>query len=73
MHFFSRITIRDRALFYEHISNLVEGGVTVTKAVKTFVAKGGNPLFVAELEQLLTFIESGDSFSTSMKKLPRVF
>jgi hypothetical protein len=32
--FFSRIAIKDKALFYENIANLLEGGVTLLMAMK---------------------------------------
>ena len=32
--FFSRISIKDKALFYENVGNLLEGGVTLLMALK---------------------------------------
>jgi type II secretory pathway component PulF len=32
--FFQKISIKDKALFYENIANLLEGGVTLVVALK---------------------------------------
>ncbi|MBP8017192.1 type II secretion system F family protein [Candidatus Gracilibacteria bacterium] len=73
IYFWHKITTKDRALFYEHLSNLVDGGVTVTKAVRSFLEKTKNPKLASEVNNLLIFIDSGDSFSIAMKKMPFVF
>lgn len=43
------------------------------QALHSFLEKNGNPRFSAELSELLLLVESGDPFSTAMKKLPRTF
>lgn len=68
-----KISLRERALFYEHIASLLEGGVTLMSAIRTFIEKTGSIRFRTELMQVMVFIQSGDSFSTAMKKLPRTF
>ncbi len=73
VRFWHRISTKEKALFFEHLSNLVEGGVTVVQALHSFLEKNGNPRFSAELSELLLLVESGDPFSTAMKKLPRTF
>ena len=73
MYFWNRITVKDRALFYEHLANLVEGGVTVMNATNSFLEKTQNPRLYQEVARLFLFINSGDSFSTAMKKLPTTF
>jgi type II secretory pathway component PulF len=73
IYFWNRITVKDRALFYEHLSNLVEGGVTVMNATNSFLEKTQNPKLYQEVSRLFLYINSGDSFSTAMKKLPGTF
>ncbi|MDD2487598.1 MAG: type II secretion system F family protein [Candidatus Gracilibacteria bacterium] len=73
VYFWNKITIKDKALLYEHLSNLIDGGVTATNALKGFLDKTLNPKLGLEITNLLLFIESGDSFSTAMKKMPFVF
>lgn len=73
IRFWHRVSTKEKALFFEHLSNLVEGGVTVVQALHSFLEKSGNPRFAAELSELALLVESGDPFSTAMKKLPRTF
>lgn len=73
VRFYHRISLKEKALFYEHLSNLVDGGVTLIEALKSFVEKTGNPRFFRDAGELLLLIESGDTMSIAMKKLPRTF
>jgi type II secretory pathway component PulF len=73
VYFWNRITLREKAVFYEHLSNLLDGGVTLIEALRSFVEKTTNPLLYREVAQLLLLIDSGDVMSIAMKKLPRTF
>ena len=73
VRFWHRVGTKEKALFFEHLSNLVEGGVTVIQALHSFLEKVGNPRFYAEVSELVLLVESGDPVSTAMKKLPRTF
>jgi type II secretory pathway component PulF len=73
VRFWHRIGTKEKALFFEHLSNLVEGGVTALSALGSFLEKTANPRLSAEVSELALLVESGDGFSTAMKKLPRTF
>lgn len=73
VHFWNRITLKEKALFYEHLSNLIDGGVTFIDALRSFCEKTENPLFYKYATELLMLVESGDIMSNAMKKLPRAF
>lgn len=73
VRFWHRVKTKEKALFFEHLSNLVDGGVTVVQALHSFLEKTGNPRFFAEVSELALLVESGDPVSTAMKKLPRTF
>lgn len=73
IYFWNTISLKEKAVFYEHLSNLLDGGVTLIEALQSFVAKTTNPLFYREIAQLLLLIDSGDVMSIGMKKLPRTF
>ncbi len=73
VRFWHRISTKEKALLFEHLSNLIDGGVTALSALKSFLEKTRNPKFLHELSEMVLLIESGDPFSTAMKKLPRVF
>lgn len=71
--FWHRISTKEKALFYEHLANMVDGGVPVIAALHSFLDKNRNVKLDEEITNLLMFVESGDSFSIAMKKLPSVF
>lgn len=73
VRFWHKITSKEKALFYEHLANMVDGGVPVIASLRSFLDKNKNPKLEAEIMNLLIFVESGDSFSIAMKKLPSVF
>lgn len=73
VYFWQTITSKDKALFYEHLANLVDWWVTIINALDAFLEKTINPRLSKEISNLLVFIDSWDSFSTAMKKLPMVF
>lgn len=73
VRFWHRISTKEKALLFEHLSNLIEGGVTALSALKSFLEKTKNPKLSEELSQMVLLIESGDPFSTAMKKLPKVY
>lgn len=73
VRFWHTITSKEKALFYEHLANMVDGWVPVIASLRSFLDKNKNPKLEAEILNLLIFVESGDSFSIAMKKLPSVF
>jgi type IV pilus assembly protein PilC len=73
VRFWHRISLKDKALFYEHLANLLDGGVTFLESLSSFCEKTENPRFYRDAMELLMLVESGDSVSTAMKKLPRTF
>lgn len=73
VNFRNSIKVRDKALFYEHLSNLVDWWVTVINWLKAFLEKTNNPKMAQEVANLLIFVDSWDSFSIAMKKLPDTF
>lgn len=73
VYFWHTISSKEKARFYEHLANMIDGGVTAIASVKSFLDKNPNPRMEAEILNLLIFIESGESFSIAMKKLPNVF
>lgn len=73
VRFWHRITTKEKALFYEHLANMVDGGVSVISALYSFLDKNKNVKMEVEIMNLLVFVESGNSFSIAMKKLPNIF
>lgn len=73
IYFWSKVTPKDKAFFYEHLSNLVDWWVTVINSLSAFIDKSKKPVLAKEISNLLFFINSWDSFSVAMKKLPETF
>ena len=73
IRFYHRISVREKSVFYEHLSNLLDGGVTVISALASFLEKTENPKMYRSIRELLLFVESGDPVSTAMKKFPKFF
>ncbi len=71
--FWHSISLKEKAVFYEHISNLLEGGVTLVEALESFCVKIKNPLLYREITSILRLIDSGDAMSTALKKHPHTF
>ena len=71
--FWESVGAKDKALLYEHLANLMEGGVSVMKALDSFGAKCSNRLLEAAAANLHYFVSNGDPLSFAMKKMPGVF
>lgn len=70
---FNTVGLVDKYNFYEYISVMLDGGVTISETLDSVQTKIKNQFFREKIKQLQTFVSSGDSFSKSMKKLPQVF
>ena len=71
--FWHTISLKEKAVFYEHLGNLLDGGVTLVEALESFCAKIKNPLLYQEITSVLRLIDSGDSMSIALKKHPHTF
>ncbi|MCP4524144.1 MAG: type II secretion system F family protein, partial [Candidatus Gracilibacteria bacterium] len=70
---FKRVNVLDKANFYEYISVMLDGGVSFSEALESVDAKIDGEFFKEKIGELLMYIQSGDSLSKSMKKMPDVF
>jgi len=68
-----KVTIVDKYNFFEYLSVMLEGGVTLSDALDSVGTKIRNEYFRQKIKELRTFVSSGDLLSKSMKKLPTVF
>ncbi len=70
---FKKVSLIDKYNFYEYISVMLDGGVTISETLDSVQTKIKNEYFRQKIKQLKTFVSSGDSFSRSMKKIPQIF
>lgn len=68
-----RVSAIDKSNFFEYLSVMVDWWVTITEALSSVHSKVSNGYFKEKIEDIITFINSGDSLSKSMKKNPEVF
>lgn len=59
--------------FYEYLSVMLDGGVTISETLDSVQTKLKNQFFKEKIKELQTYVSSWDSFSKSMKKIPQVF
>lgn len=71
--FSSHISIKEKALFYENIANLLEGWVSLLAALKGLRERLPDGMLWRGVDNLLFFVESGDSVNVAMRKLPNFF
>jgi len=70
---FQKVSLVDKFNFYEYLSVMLDGGVTISETLDSVQTKIKNSYFKEKIKELETFVSSGDSFSKSMKKVPQVF
>jgi len=70
---FKSVSLIDKYNFYEYMSVMLDGGVTISETLDSAQTKIKNEYFRQKIRQLQTFVSSGDAFSKSMKKIPQVF
>ncbi len=71
--FFKKIDALEKANFYEYLSVMIDGGVSIIEALDSVESKISSIYFNQKIIELITYISSWDSFSKAMKKMPDVF
>jgi len=70
---FKTVSLKDKYNFYEYLSVMLDGGVSIIESLESVESKITSPYFKLKIKELITYIASWDSFSKSMKNLPDVF
>ncbi|MDQ7009174.1 MAG: type II secretion system F family protein [Candidatus Gracilibacteria bacterium] len=71
--FIKSVSTIEKYNFYEYLSVMVDAGVGFSNALESVQSRITNPFFSEKIEELNTYIKSGDSFSKSMRKVPQIF
>jgi len=71
--FEARPTIRDKALFANKLSALVDSGVPIVRSLTLVAAQQKKPMFRRALEAIGRDISEGDSLGKATRKWPKVF
>lgn len=72
-YLFKKVSLMDKFNFYEYLSIMLDGGVTITESLESVWKKMKNLYFKEKISEILLFISSGDSLNKAMKKLPDIF
>lgn len=70
---FQRVTIKERALFTRSLSAMVSAGLPLVQALSLLVKQTSNKYFVHVIEELITRLEQGESFSSAISHYPNIF
>lgn len=72
-YIFKSVSLIDKFNFYEYLSIMLDGWVTIVAALDSVTNKIKNPYFKEKIKELSLYISSWDSLNKAMKKLPDVF
>jgi len=70
---FKKVSLVDKYNFFEYISVMLDGWVSISETLDSVQTKVKNEYFREKIKQLKIFVSSGDSFSKSMRKIPQIF
>jgi len=69
----NRIKTKDKVLFSRQLSTLINAGLPLVQSLRNVSAQTQNKNFQVVINQVITDVESGTSFSASLAKHPAVF
>lgn len=70
---FQQVSLKEKFNFYEYLSVMLDGWVSISEALGSVQMKLKNQFFKEKIWELAMFVASWDSLSRSMKKIPQIF
>jgi type IV pilus assembly protein PilC len=71
--FFRRVKTKDKVLFSRQLSTLINAGLPLVQSLRQVSSQTTNKSFQTVINQVITDVEAGKSFSDSLAKHPSVF
>lgn len=68
-----KVWLVDKYNFFEYIAVMLDWWVWITESLDSVSSKIASPFFKQKIMELITYINSWDSFSRAMRKIPQVF
>ncbi len=68
-----KVSILDKANFYEYIAVMIDGWVSFSESLTSVHEKLESVYFKQKIHDIMVYIESWDSLSRAMKKVPQIF
>lgn len=72
-NFLQKVSLKEKFFFFEMFSNLVEGGISISKSIDIIEEKIKSKYFLQVLESIKEDINQGINLSSAMQKFPNVF
>lgn len=69
----NRIRTKDKVLFSRQMSTLINAGLPLVQSLRNVGAQTSNKAFAVVIEQVITDVEGGSSFSEALSRHPSVF
>ncbi len=69
----SRVPLKERLFFVQHLGIMLKAGISLSKALKTISNQSENKYFQSILADLGSQVEKGTSFSKALRKYDKVF
>lgn len=69
----SKVPLKERLFFVQHLGIMLRAGISLSKALKTISTQSGNKYFKTILEDLASQVEKGTNFSDALKGYKKVF
>ncbi len=70
---FRRVSVRDLSIFTRQLSDLLEAGLSLTRALSVLQKQTGNALLQKVIGDLRDSVQDGNPLSASLQKHPRIF
>lgn len=70
---FRRIKTKDKVLFSRQLATLINAGLPLVQSLRNVVSQTSNKPFKVVINQVITDVEAGTSFSSALEKHPQVF
>lgn len=68
-----KVWLMDKYNFFEYISVMLDWWIWLNESLNSVASKISSPYFKIKIQEILTYINSWDSFSRAMRKIPGVF
>jgi len=69
----SRVPLKERLFFVQHLSIMLKAGISISKALHTLAAQTTNKYFQKVLTDIAKKVEKGSSFSEALKNYDKIF
>ncbi len=73
IHLFHRIRTKDKVLFSRQLSTLINAGLPLVQSLRSVSQQTTNKAFQVVINQVISDVEAGTSFSAALERHPSVF